>query len=45
LHFGLAFSKAKDSSDICQTSESDTILFAAEVNFYQKKKKISESLF
>ncbi|EDL37625.1 mCG146327, isoform CRA_a, partial [Mus musculus] len=37
LHSELAFSKAKDLINICLTSESDTILFTAEVNLCKKK--------
>lgn len=37
LHFEFAFSKAKDSIDICLTSESDTIICKACVNISTKK--------
>lgn len=37
----LAFSKPKDSVNICMTSESDSILIVAEVDLYNKSVKAS----
>lgn len=38
LHYELAFSKSKGSTNIYLTSGSDIILFTAEVNFVKKQK-------